>query len=568
MLRFFFVFLLNLLSCLIWPFKALSRRRAAGPSGWLHLKLERAAAELATPVRWRFGMGPEPVVMQDCRRVLADAAGDARVRGLLVTLTAHAWRGVSAEAWRELLAQFRRSGKTLAVYLPDGAGTREYYLAACADRIFLGPDARLAALGFAVETPYLRRGLERAGLAFEVFARGNFKTAGESLVRDAMSDAQRQQVGELLDHLFDVVIEGVARGRDVSADVVRSWFSEGPFPAGAALTRRMVDQLAYEDEVKAALAPGLPEKSPLVSLHGYARRRRSPFRPWTKPPYLAVVPVHGTIVSEAVGPFPVADERSFAQRITQVRRDPRALGLLLHIDSRGGSALASARMLHEVRRCARDKPVVAYFANTAASGGYMIGVGAHEIVAESTSVTGSIGVVAARLVFESLLDRLGIRMELVKRGPRADMFSAAHFMDAATREAFQSELDEVYQRFIEQVAEGRRMSVAAVQPLAEGRVWSGARAQKHGLVDRLGTFDLALERLRERLGTPAARRAEPRLVTGKRRRLPQSPIGPLVAGWLSRTPHAGWAGLMALRADPRRDAVLAWAPYEVSWGEP
>jgi protease-4 len=271
------------------------------------------------------------------------------------------------------------------------------------------------------------------------------------------------------------------------------------------------------------------------------------------------VNVHGVIVGEASGSGRVADEASFIKSVDRVRVDPAALGLALHIDSRGGSALASARMLHAVRRCARDKPVVAYFADVAASGGYMIGVGAHEIVAHGLSLTGSIGVVAARVVLAPLFERLGIDWETLKRGARADMLSPVQRMDETQRSAFMAELEEHYASFVAAVAEGRNKSVDEIEAVARGRVWTGRAAVARGLVDAEGGFQDALDRLRQRVG-PRGSTAPPKLVSVS--------VAPKLPSFVA--PSAQAAGLLLadygrelaqLCADKRRDRVWAWAPF-------
>ncbi len=560
MLRFLVSVLVNLWVLVTYPWWVLRRARAAGPSGWLALELDGHALELRPPARFGFGRRAGPPALYDVKRALARAGRDPRVTGVVLTLRGFQGGGASVDSWRGALLEVRKMGKRLATYLPDGAGTRAYQLATASDLLILGPDARLAPLGFSVETPYFKPGLDRMGLAVEVFARGDFKTAAEPFVRESMSEPQRHQLSELLDHQFARFVRDVAEGRALPAERVLQWVQQGPYAAERARGLGLVDALAYQDQVQPLLNPPIPEGQEAVPVLRYARRSVAPFRPLFRQSYLAVVPVHGVITSEPLGWSSGADEQSFASSLRRVREDPRALGLLLHIDSRGGSALASARMLHEVRRCAEKKPVVAYFSDTAASGGYMIGLGAHEIIAQPGTVTGSIGVVAARLVVQTLAERLGLRVERVKRGDRADMFSPFRFMQADVRAAFEAELDEVYRRFVEQVGRARGMSVDQVEPLAGGRVWSGEHAQRVGLVDALGDVTTAADRLRERIDMPRARSAELRLVTSKARRLPRLELRPRLTGFshLVRDPIA--RDLMAFWCDRCIDPVLAWHP--------
>lgn len=560
MIRLVVNLLVNLWVLVTYPWWAFRRARAAGPSGWLALELDGRSLELRPPARFGWGWRAGPPALYDVKRALARAGRDPRVAGVVVTLRGFQGGGASVDSWRGVLVELRKSGKRLATYLPDGAGTRQYQLATASDLLILGPDARLAPLGFAVETPYLKQGLDRVGLAVEVFARGDFKTAAEPFVRDSMSEPQRQQVSELLEHQFVRFVRDVAEGRAVPTQQVEGWVQQGPFAAERALGLGLVDALAYQDQVQPLLNPPIPEQQEPVPVLRYARRAASPFRAVLRRGYLAVVPVHGVITSEPLGWSSGADEQSFSSSLRRVREDPRALGLLLHIDSRGGSALASARMLHEVRRCAEKKPVVAYFSDTAASGGYMIGLGAHEIVAQPGTVTGSIGVVAARLVVQTLAERLGLSVERVKRGDRADMFSPFRFMQADVRAAFEAELDEVYRRFIEQVARARSMSADQVEPLAGGRVWSGEHAQRVGLLDTLGDVVMAADRLRERIGTAQARVAELRLVTSKVRRLPRLGLGPQLAELMQVVRDPTARDLVAFWCDRCIDPVLAWQP--------
>jgi protease-4 len=193
------------------------------------------------------------------------------------------------------------------------------------------------------------------------------------------------------------------------------------------------------------------------------------------------------------------DERVMAA-LRRARESRSVEGVVVLIDSPGGSVLASDRIHHELQRVAEKKPVVACMVNVAASGGYYIAAGAHAIVAQTTTITGSIGVVAAHLVLSPLFEKVGVVTELVKRGARADMLSASRPLDPGEREAMTLEIDGFYRDFVKVVARGRKRSPDEIEPLARGRVYSGLEAHKLGLVDRLGGLDEALDWLRQELG--------------------------------------------------------------------
>jgi protease-4 len=185
--------------------------------------------------------------------------------------------------------------------------------------------------------------------------------------------------------------------------------------------------------------------------------------------------------------------------------NPRIRGVILHVDSPGGAALASDRIHRELVRLAAEKPLVASMGSVAASGGYYIAVAAHEIVAQPTTITGSIGVVSARIVLEPFLRRLGIATEVLQRGAHARFLDPFLALDESGKQAVSREIDSIYDAFVKVVAHGRNRPVAEIEPLAQGRVWTGADAQRNGLVDRLGGFDAALDAVRDRIGAGAKR---------------------------------------------------------------
>jgi protease-4 len=337
----------------------------------------------------------------------------------------------------------------------------------------------------------------------EIFARGEFKTAGESLARDSMSSEQRQQIGAILDVLERELLDALSQGRKLSPSEARALVDGGPYRA--AEEKRLVDAVGYDDDLPNLIQPiaesdakgGKRSRPRMVNAGSYLAVRR-PAPPSRR---IGVVHVRGPIVSRvplALGRVAV-DERVVGA--LRRARDARGVyGVILLVDSPGGSVLASDRIHHEVLRLAEKKPVVAYFSNVAASGGYYVAAGAHAIVAEPTTLTGSIGVVAGHLVLAPLLEKLGIVTELVKRGARADMLSASRALDDGEREAMTREIEGYYVDFVNVVARGRGRPAEEIEKLARGRVYSGLDAHRVGLVDHLGGFDVAIDVLKEKMG--------------------------------------------------------------------
>jgi protease IV len=250
------------------------------------------------------------------------------------------------------------------------------------------------------------------------------------------------------------------------------------------------------------------------------RAKRRLFRKLRRPPMVLVIPIHGAI-AHAAGPFGgLSTDERVTRMIRAARHARRVRGVILHIDSPGGSALASDLMHHEIVQLAREKPVVACMANVAASGGYYVAAPAEVIVAEPTTVTGSIGVVAARLSLEPLLHRLGINTEVIERGKHATLLSPMGPLSEEDRAALMRELDATYKAFVGVVAAGREMPADDVERLARGRVYTGKDALDAGLVDVLGGFDVALAELKKLLKERDRDRVEVFLARPPRQSIP------------------------------------------------
>jgi protease IV len=526
-------FVLNLLRLLLFPIHALRRARAAPAGAWLTLTLDGSIVDLAPPRRpWSLfrRLGRAPLAVARLRELTRSMAVDPKVRGLLVEVRSIGAGPAVLTSLRDVLSEIRAAGKDVIAYLPHGADNRALYLASAARLVLVGPETTVAPLGFAAHGRYIRSALSRIGVEPEIFAKGMYKSAGESLVRDTMSDAQREQLGALLETHHDALVTALAQGRGVAREVAVRWIDEAPHSAARALALGLIDGIAYDDDLDRFLQPELkpaPEGPPprRVPAFRYLHlRERTRLRPLRRRPVIGVIEVHGPIVSQARFALSrVAVESQLIAAVRLARADPRVRGILLHIDSPGGSALASDRIYHEVLRAAEVKPVVAYLSNIAASGGYYIAAGADAVIAQRQSVTGSIGVVAARFVVGPLLERLGVFTDVVKRGARADLFSPSRRLDEEERALFQGELDTFYQTFLRAVARGRKKPVEEIEPLARGRIYSGTDAHACGLVDYLGGVDRALHEVRDRLGE-AGKGLEPVVIAPPRHALPPPAI--------------------------------------------
>jgi protease-4 len=542
------------------PVRAVRAHRLLKKGSVVLLTLDGPVVELADRQPWWRRMPSRTMSLVRIRELVRMVASDPKITGLVVEIRSlHAGAAI-ATSLRQTLLQFKESNKPLLAYLPMGAGSREMLVASAADRIVAGPASSIAPLGIAVESRYFRRALDRVGVLPEIFARGEFKTAGESMARDSMSPEQREQLGAILDVMEGELMTALGAGRRRSSDEVRALIDGGPYRAPDALAHHLVDATGYDDDLPRLFAEG-DERPKMVPAKSYlAVRRATPLRQG-----IGVVRVRGPIVSRA--PLAIGRMAESEQIVGSLRaaREANAVrGVVLLIDSPGGSVLASDRIYHEVVRLAEKKPVVAYFGNVAASGGYYVAAGAHAIVAQPTTITGSIGVVAAHFVLSPLLGKLGIVTELVKRGARADMLSVNRPLDEGERQAMTREIEGYYQDFVDIVARGRNRPPEDIEKLARGRVYSGAEAYRLGLVDRLGDFETALDVVRERLGE--TRRLAPAVIKSPRT-MPKPPELP--APFVEALDAAGLGGERALATLAvslgGAERVLAWSDLAALW---
>jgi protease IV len=568
MIAFMFRLLWLVLTLPLLPLRLWRRARAAPKGAFLEFELKGPLHEGPPPKRRWFG-SPRGFSLHAFRSAVKLAAADPKVAGLVLHLHELRGGGATALSLRQILESMKRAGKRVIVYLPDGGGTREVYAALAGDVVYAGHETMIAPLGFGVQSVYFGGALEQIGLKPEVFARGRYKTAAEQWASDSMSDAQREQVGRVLDVLWDDLLGAITEGRKISRERAEALVADAPLGARRAVNEGLIDGVCHKDE----LAKKIDERVEPKLVDGFRYARRRGFRlGLVRRRKLAVVEVHGAIVSSAMGPMAAAIESEIVEALDAVREDRRTAGAILHVDSRGGGALASARILHAVRRLAKEKPVVACFGDVAASGGYMVAAGAHEIISQPNALTGSIGVISARIALNSVLERVGARVETLKRGEHANIFGVLHALDDSERATLRREIDEMYAAFVGAVSEGRGLSPERVDELAQGRVWCGKDAAEHKLVDALGGFDLALERVTALVGKRAGELEPVTYRTKAQRFRVPSPLGMLLSRDEASASAAGGAlfgffgrvfsGLQVFTS-LGRERALFWCP----WGE-
>lgn len=449
---------------------------------------------------------------------LREAAGDDAV----VAVVLLGGEGLTAAQADELGAGIdavRAAGKATYAYASTygelAAGTVPYALAARCEHVWLQPSGQIGLTGVSLGLTLVRGALEKLGVEPQFGQRHEYKTAADLFSAREVSEPSREMAQRLAASVMERLTGLVATHRGLDAETVTALVDRAPLSAAEALDAGLVDRLGFRDELDAALRDAHGEHE-LRYLHRYVRGRpeRTPVEQLRRrgARQIAVVPVHGAIVDgrgRPGGPGPGSGPRAGADAVVRALlsagESDRVAAVVLHVDSPGGSYIASDAIRHAVLQLrAAGRPVVASMGSVAASGGYFAAMPTARIFALPTTITGSIGVLAGKFVVGGLVERLGIVRELVDVGANASMFAPDTPFTDAQRARLEAWLDEVYEDFTRKAAEDRGMPWEQLEPLARGRVWTGADALERGLVDELGGRGAAIDHACELAGVRRA----------------------------------------------------------------
>jgi protease IV len=471
------------------------------------------------PVQGSLLADPEdaPLVATEIAEAFTAAASDDRITGLYLELEPMAIGWGSAEAVREGLGAFRDAGKPCVVYA-EMYDTPTYYLASACDTIVLAPAGLAMVTGLAAQVRYYAGLFEKIGIEAEFEHVGDFKSAVEPYERTEPSESAQAAMNLMLDSLWGELVTEMANGRGLPRADMARLVDEPAMSPSEALERGLVDALGYPDAVVASLdsvgsdgwasslsgvvegeQPELQEDQ-FTELSEYAKSLRNEAKDASE--RIAVVHAEGTIASGdpefgSLGGGLLLDG-SFKEWMTEARDDEAVKAVVVRVNSPGGSGLASDMMWREIQLTqAVGKPVVISMADYAASGGYYISAPADWVVAQNTTITGSIGVFGGKFNLGGSLEKLGVTQHSYIRGEQAELFSMTKPFSDTGRDVFRRFLEDFYWTFIERVATGRGMDRDAVHAVAQGRVWTGVQALEHGLVDELGGLDRAVAKAAE-----------------------------------------------------------------------
>jgi protease-4 len=557
----------------------------------LVLDLQGRVVEQAPPDFFSAEMEGADHQMHDLRLALERAAHDDRIAGVHLRVGAPGYGWAKAEDLREALAEFRASGKFVYAFtsITDELG---YYVALSADSLFLLPNSGVEMNGFRVETPFVQEMFEKVGVEPQVEAIGVYKSAADMFRRTNMSEPDREATRAILDGIYGRFVGAVIEARGVDRERLQASLDGGVYLSRDLKALGLVDGELQDAEVRRrAVARALdaaPESlSPadvethLVDIRDYVATL--PEGPRNAEGTIGLVYAIGAITSGESGYDPVFGRTIGAETmkrlLAEVAEDGELDAVVLRVDSPGGDAIASEEIWGAVGELQRAVPVVVSMGDVAASGGYYMAAGADAIVASPSTLTGSIGVFGILFNASDLYDKVGIDWDVLETNPAADFPTSTRPLSEEERAIFRGLIEHTYRTFLGRVAEGRGMSEAEVDAVAQGRVWSGADAANRGLVDRVGGLETALVAAKEAAGldadAPVTLHVYPRresLLDRMRDAMYLRQLGAARAGAPSTRERAvvyalgdlvrGLSGFaVALRHDPGRAiAALPWVP--------
>ncbi len=463
----------------------------------LRIDLNRTVEEVTAddPFAVAFSNVKAPLGLLDLKRALTYAKTDDKIKGIYLDCGQVAAGYASLQELRGALLDFKESGKFVVSYseMYSEAG---YYLASAADEVLVSQESLMFEFdGISYNAMFIKGLLDKLGIEPEIYRVGEFKGAVEPFLRKDLSPENELQISSFINSIYDNILTEISSSRNIPVATLKTISSEmQAFEIQDALKARLIDRLVYLDQVKDNLRERLEierdDEIKFINIEKYIKVADPTTSSLNR---IAVVVASGDIIS-GKGEGNSVGSDDFVKIFEDIRKDDNIKAVVLRINSPGGSGLASDVIWREVSLTKEKKPVIASMSDLAASGGYYLAMPCDTIVANPTTITGSIGVFGLMFNFEPFLnDKLGITVDDVNTGKHSDMFSMMRTHTSEERVMMQKMIDNFYETFIGKVAQGRNMSVDEIKKIAEGRVWTGDQALDNGLVDLLGNFETAVD---------------------------------------------------------------------------
>src|SRR5277367_420090 len=449
-------------------------------------------------------------VLHDYLDAIDAARNDSRIQGIIVRVAPLETGWAKLEEIRNHLIEFRKSGKPSICYMGyDVVGNPEYYLASACQQVWLVPQSMVTIRGMMAQALFMRGTLDKLKIVPEYYHIAEYKTAPNMFTEKKFTPAHREEVEGLLHSVYGQYLADASAARGIDRAKFEEILKRGPLSPKEALDAKIVDKLAYWDEVQDYFRTHAGDWSPipLMRYRANLKSRGTGMAGGLGGDAIAVVQATGLILS---GDSQVSPTQGFvmggdtvAADLRRARKDSNIKAIVLRIDSGGGSVVASEVIRREVELAHDVKPVVVSMSDVAASGGYWISAPANKIVADPDTITGSIGVIIGKFNISGLYNMLGLNTDSIQTSDNATLFSFQQNFTPTQRARVEKSLHETYEQFTKGVAQGRGMTVEAVDKIGKGRVWTGAQAKDLGLVDELGDLNRAVEVAKQLAKIPA-----------------------------------------------------------------
>lgn len=490
-------------------FVAASAKPRVPDAAVLEIRVSGEYVETKPADLWAQVFLDETKLFSDLIGGLAKAREDDRIVGLLVEFDNSDLGIAKTQELRDAVRKFRDTGKWAYAYAETfgefAPGTLSYYAATAFDSVFLAPPGDVNLAGLGLTTPFVRGTLDKLDIYPDMDHRGDYKSAMNTYTEKAYTAPHREMMQWLLDSLHEQLVRGVAEGRGVSEDEAGQLVDGGPYLGQEALEAGLVDELLYADQVSERVDERAGTDT-RIELANYVKAAGLPYASGSQS--LALIYGAGGVrrgksgYDGLFGGLSMGSE-TVTEAVRRAADNDRIKGILLRVDSPGGSYVASDLIWRELMRAKEKKPIVVSMSDVAGSGGYFVALPAHKIFAEPGSITTSIGVLGGKLNMRGFYNKLGMTFDRVERGKNASIYSDLSNYTPSERERFQAALDRIYMDFTNKVAEARGMEWSAVDSVGRGRVFTGEQAKERGLVDELGGLEEAVAALKELAEIPA-----------------------------------------------------------------
>jgi protease-4 len=475
---------------------------------FIELTFDRPITDSPTP---RAFFGSKTITLMELTDEIKEMAKNPSIDGIILKPDAYSTGLGMMEEVYQALQEFKRAGKQVFAFI-DAAGDAQYALACVADSIFLISGGILDVDGIAFGIRFWKGLFDKIGVKAQVYQRGDYKTAAEPFTRERLSETSREAYEAILEDMQSIYSGMIRKGRGWSQEKLNEIYAAALFTPSMALEAGLIDGIYHHDQIQKKMENVAGKDAKIVKSHNQPKQWVYNWDSGAKTK-IAVIYAEGPIVPGKSQPSPfggykIIGSETTTKAIRKAREDKSVKAIVMRVNSPGGSVLASESIWREVHRTTHPdsadeknrKPFIISMANVAGSGGYYIACAADIIIADSSTVTGSIGVISGKISMGSLFQKIGLNVDIVKEQPHAEMFGLHRLFTKEEGQRMQAIVDSYYEQFLDRVAEGRGMTRDEVDEIAQGRIWSGIDAKEIGLVDVLGGLDNAIDIAREKAG--------------------------------------------------------------------